>query len=1752
MSSPPPVEFHPGMEIVPGYTLIAPLGSGMAGDVWQAQAAGGIKVALKVVRNLKDLGGRKELKALKTIRDVHHPNLCPLFGFWTKDAEGRVLADGETEDLNFDSISSVGLGLPANSGTPGSPPPAPDSGRVSGHNSGEIGGTMAIGSGMPHSGATPQADAPAKSKPAKPKVTAEQLIVVMGLGDCTLYDRLKYVRQEAGLDPNDIETPYGLDPVETVRYLRASASAIDLLNQEHQIYHCDIKPQNILLVGGEAQVCDFGLAKQMEGDLFQTQQAFATPAYAPPEVLHGEGYSRQVDQYSLAVTYYELRTGLLPFDVTTHASMLVAKSTGKLNLDALTPAERKVLQKALRRVPSERYDSCTDFINAIAVASGVEKSGGITVKRIVASVAVLLLAIGLGIGAWSVLFPQSFYQAFHRSEVEIAKDLEAERANYERTESLEFSQSHVTLTQVMNRSSAIASISSGEPQADAEVLFSDAATRLISRIHEALRQFESLGLNSLDDKTAESLQDCLDGLSLDNPDPESVVAAGLQRWSQSSDSTLRELSNEYFSLYHAAVVRFAVLRGQQASAEHVDALRQALDNRPQDFSSGTSINLTLASLLPVLATIPAAETSGWTASEWLQNQHIGDLVRAAKAVRAYGRSSAYSSRWDEIRERFSIAVSPAMTRNSAQDLSIDNQTREQIWDGFPDLQLETQIAELRLSVEQSRWDDADRLLRGLESFDALNNDQSVLVKTAAALTRDRTGSTALESALKAINDAGIDMDRLRELRTQGLFTALMQDVGKRYMENPVGSARGLYTQMSFALWIEEKLSAQIPSEFLTAAALSLLRESPQLIGNPNGTVKLPLADWLDRLDKSTDGATPAAAIRMEQQIASAQSTGTSVDPILKALQSADSSFLDAVAPNYGTLLSACGKCIQGDDIEPQSAVLTSASRQSIESFGPSRLLIATDLLVRKAIEKSGVTDDDFVSLRYSANAANQTNVSRSRSYLSLADFLMRHSQQGVTAELATELFLQSVAAGGSIPSTTELPKHLVAKLDTRESAGELTTQVLKALHSVGIQELQRKVAGQEQFDTELQFLVRPAIVLLERFGKGQFGPRTGPSPAKTELFKNVIIPTVSLAVYEDSNARSESLLPKEVIDTKRWNDNDVQRFCQLASFAYTDPTARDSFDDDKSRYFRHCIAVGTLASRSSDLERSEQQAFRIRAARSAVSIENVGSDQLLKLADQFAKEGASHSSDYLRSEAYERIAEDKQYHGDRAGEKQNLDLALQAAEKAITELHPSDGQEILSIQRYELLSKYGDLGVQFAFLNDLNLRLPILQKAAEKASEAVDLYKPDWQESVRCPITSAYITKGNAFEDIAHYCSQDSDPVTTQRRESSFNLAIKAFAEAKRRNDQDLKTRFSLARCQYRYALTLDGDKKSEQLEDAIRSLGATPTDQPAQVSDRYLLSIIPEWFHWKLVIELEQDDTTAAIKLAAVAFEFVKDERVPIETRNILAYTCANAYIPGKDWRKAVECLMYLKEKGPASKVIQRMGLASDIEFAGLLPREAGDGSDSVFAEHLRILNLTPNDLAYTDADDEAYELAKSATRCVREQVARLSVAEDRRTATKKADLSMGVRLFARRLDRNQRGGYFALAETLYKGDDAAMNSSPVKLFEFACDLAQRIDSIPEPPAYANDREYIRRVCGLISYYSLGYWRAELAKASELQKQTMIADARSNLSPERLKAIVKCITDIAEQARQEERSADVAFAMGAIKMLEELAAEPQ
>lgn len=70
---------EPGDEVLPGYELIAPIGSGGFGEVWKCSAPGGLHKAIKFVfGNLDSLDGdaakaEQELKALGRMKEVRHP-----------------------------------------------------------------------------------------------------------------------------------------------------------------------------------------------------------------------------------------------------------------------------------------------------------------------------------------------------------------------------------------------------------------------------------------------------------------------------------------------------------------------------------------------------------------------------------------------------------------------------------------------------------------------------------------------------------------------------------------------------------------------------------------------------------------------------------------------------------------------------------------------------------------------------------------------------------------------------------------------------------------------------------------------------------------------------------------------------------------------------------------------------------------------------------------------------------------------------------------------------------------------------------------------------------------------------------------------------------------------------------------------------------------------------------------------------------------------------------------------------------------------------------------------------------------------------------------------------------------------------------------------------------------------------------------------------------------------------------------------
>ena len=83
------------------------------------------------------------------------------------------------------------------------------------------------------------------------------------------------------------------------------------LSHKHSLQHLDVKPENLLLVAEHVKVADFGLVK----DVGKSQASLVgglTPLYSAPEVFQGTPSSHS-DQYSLAILYQEMLTGVLPF-----------------------------------------------------------------------------------------------------------------------------------------------------------------------------------------------------------------------------------------------------------------------------------------------------------------------------------------------------------------------------------------------------------------------------------------------------------------------------------------------------------------------------------------------------------------------------------------------------------------------------------------------------------------------------------------------------------------------------------------------------------------------------------------------------------------------------------------------------------------------------------------------------------------------------------------------------------------------------------------------------------------------------------------------------------------------------------------------------------------------------------------------------------------------------------------------------------------------------------------------------------------------------------------------------------------------------------------------------------------------------------------------------------------------------------------------------------------------------------------------
>jgi len=303
-----------GDEPVPGYRLQSFLGKGLNATVWRATGPGRTAAALKFI-NLGGKLGLKEFRGAQRVKDIRHAHLLPITALWLLDDQSHVL-----DDDALDSLDQRAHGR--ETGPPGT---------------------------------------------ARPDVRwPKTLVVAMLLADKNLLEKLEEHRR-AGRE--------GIPVDELLDYMADAAKGIDFLNSPRHdlgegpvaIQHCDIKPQNIVLVGNSAVVCDFGLARVLGGsaNMRTISGRAGTPAYVPPECIRGVEPSHTSDQYSLAITYFELRTGKLPFGHKWLQDVFRAHSLGKLELGPLPDGERSVIRRATSLRPEDRFPSSLEMVRAL-------------------------------------------------------------------------------------------------------------------------------------------------------------------------------------------------------------------------------------------------------------------------------------------------------------------------------------------------------------------------------------------------------------------------------------------------------------------------------------------------------------------------------------------------------------------------------------------------------------------------------------------------------------------------------------------------------------------------------------------------------------------------------------------------------------------------------------------------------------------------------------------------------------------------------------------------------------------------------------------------------------------------------------------------------------------------------------------------------------------------------------------------------------------------------------------------------------------------------------------------------------------------------------------------------------------------------------------------------------------------------------------------------------------------------------------
>lgn len=140
------------------------------------------------------------------------------------------------------------------------------------------------------------------------------------------------------------------------------------------IIHRDLKPDNVMVIGKQVKVLDFGLAavhNRSHDEMQETENLVGTLAFMAPEVLAGLGATELSDLYAVGLIAYEIIAREGPFTNSDFGTLLTDIARRIPDIEALDVNEniQAIIARLLSKEPHSRYEDAQSTITALDTAT---------------------------------------------------------------------------------------------------------------------------------------------------------------------------------------------------------------------------------------------------------------------------------------------------------------------------------------------------------------------------------------------------------------------------------------------------------------------------------------------------------------------------------------------------------------------------------------------------------------------------------------------------------------------------------------------------------------------------------------------------------------------------------------------------------------------------------------------------------------------------------------------------------------------------------------------------------------------------------------------------------------------------------------------------------------------------------------------------------------------------------------------------------------------------------------------------------------------------------------------------------------------------------------------------------------------------------------------------------------------------------------------------------------------------------------